>query len=167
MWKTVVILIITLIIVPILAFSYDEALTPQQEEVLYLLLKVYMGAALLTFIVSTLSRNYSQVDKVWSIMPVIYTWIVAQKAHFEPRLVLMSVLVTLWGLRLSYNFYRRGGYSWKFWSGEEDYRWSIVGVLLLMLLFYSSSQFSEQISSGKYPQYEEYKKRVGRFLPKW
>ena len=45
---------------------------------------------------------------------------------FEPRIVLMAVLVTLWGLRLTYNFARRGGYSWKFWSGEEDYRWSVL-----------------------------------------
>jgi steroid 5-alpha reductase family enzyme len=31
----------------------------------------------------------------------------------------MSVLVTCWGARLTYNFARKGGYNW----GDEDYRW--------------------------------------------
>ena len=38
----------------------------------------------------------------------------------------MAVLVTLWGIRLTYNFSRRGAYSWKFWTGEEDYRWEVL-----------------------------------------
>jgi len=38
----------------------------------------------------------------------------------------MSILVTVWSIRLTYNFARRGGYSWKFWDGEEDYRWDIL-----------------------------------------
>jgi len=39
---------------------------------------------------------------------------------------LMALLVTAWGFRLTYNFSRRGGYSWKFWTGEEDYRWAVL-----------------------------------------
>jgi len=35
----------------------------------------------------------------------------------------MAILVTVWGLRLTYNFARRGGFSIYFWKGEEDYRW--------------------------------------------
>ena len=34
--------------------------------------------------------------------------------------------MTIWGVRLTLNFARRNGYSWKFWSGEEDYRWAIL-----------------------------------------
>ena len=41
-------------------------------------------------------------------------------------LVLMAVLVSVWGLRLTYNFSRRGGYSIRFWTGEEDYRWAVL-----------------------------------------
>jgi steroid 5-alpha reductase family enzyme len=44
--------------------------------------------------------------------------------------------------------------------------WSLAGCLLLIVLFQSSSNFSEDISSKKYPAYLAYKKRVGRFLPK-
>jgi steroid 5-alpha reductase family enzyme len=39
-------------------------------------------------------------------------------------MVLMAILATVWGVRLTYNFSRQGGYSWRFWSGEEDYRWA-------------------------------------------
>lgn len=38
----------------------------------------------------------------------------------------MAFLVTLWGVRLTANFYRRGGYTWPIWRGEEDYRWSYI-----------------------------------------
>jgi len=126
MWKVALILIFTIIAVPILTFYLDEPLNPLQSEVMYTLLWVYGIAALLCFLVSTLTDNYSQVDKVWSIIPAPYTWIVASYGDYEPRLVLMASLVTLWALRLTYNFWRRGGYSWRIWSGDEDYRWSIL-----------------------------------------
>ena len=34
----------------------------------------------------------------------------------------MATVATLWGIRLTANFYRKGGYS----AGEEDYRWAEV-----------------------------------------
>lgn len=83
------------------------------------------SAALLCLLVSEITRNYSQVDKLWSLMPVVYGWITVA-AEPSPRVVLMAVLVTLWGLRLSYNFYRKGGYHRIPWKGEEDYRWKIM-----------------------------------------
>lgn len=126
MWKTVLFLIFTLLAVPVLTFMYDEPLNALQWETLNVLLLVYGAAALLCFLVSVITDNYSQVDKLWSVIPVPYVWIVAWHGAFEPRLVLMAVLVTVWAIRLTYNFGRRGGYSWKFWTGEEDYRWAIL-----------------------------------------
>ena len=126
MWKTVLALLVTIVVIPFLAFRFDDPLTPLQHAVLTKLVVVYLAAALLCFIVSTLTSNHSQVDKLWSLMPLVYTWIVASAAGFELRLVIMALLVTAWGLRLTYNFSRRGGYSIRFWSGEEDYRWSIL-----------------------------------------
>lgn len=38
------------------------------------------------------------------------------------RLIIMSVLVTIWGSRLTYNFYRKGGYD----CTTEDHRWVYV-----------------------------------------
>ena len=73
-----------------------------------------------------LTKNYSQVDKLWSTIPIAYGWITAHYGDYEPRMILMAGVISIWGLRLTYNFNRRGGYSWKFWTGEEDYRWSIL-----------------------------------------
>jgi steroid 5-alpha reductase family enzyme len=77
------------------------------------------------FIVSEITRNYSQVDKLWSLIPVAYSWITVA-AYPSPRLFLMALLVTIWGLRLSYNFYRKGGYNIIPWKGKEDYRWKVI-----------------------------------------
>jgi steroid 5-alpha reductase family enzyme len=77
------------------------------------------------FLVSELTRNYSQVDKLWSLLPIIYS-LVTLVSFPAPRIWIMSILVTLWGLRLSYNFHRKGGYNLIPWKGEEDYRWTIL-----------------------------------------
>jgi steroid 5-alpha reductase family enzyme len=86
---------------------------------------VIIIVAIVCFVVSELTRNYSQVDKLWSLMPGIYSWITVA-AFPSVRLYIMAALVTLWGLRLSYNFYRKGGYNIIPWKGEEDYRWKVL-----------------------------------------
>jgi len=126
MWKTIVFLLLTIIIIPFLAFRFDDPLSVLQKAVIIKLVIVYLIAASLCFIVSSIAKNYSQVDKLWSILPIAYTWIIAFESGFEPRLILMTSMVTLWGIRLSYNFWRRGGYSLKIWSGKEDYRWAVL-----------------------------------------
>ena len=101
--------------------------------------------SILTFVVSTVTKNYSQVDKLWSILPWIYTWILTLNCDGGSptftfsisRPMLMSCVATIWGIRLTYNFHRRGGYNWpKVWTGEEDYRWKILqqGKFMLPIL---------------------------------
>jgi len=80
---------------------------------------------ILVFIIGELTGNLSQVDKLWSVLPVLYVWEVALLAN-SGRLLLMSAVISVWGIRLTYNFGRRGGYSWPPWRGEEDYRWAYV-----------------------------------------
>lgn len=87
---------------------------------------VMAGVAMLCFLVSEITRNYSQVDKLWSLMPIVYSWITVAFYPSSSRLWLMAILVTFWGLRLSYNFYRKGGYNIIPWKGEEDYRWKVM-----------------------------------------
>ena len=77
------------------------------------------------FIISEITRNYSQVDKLWSLVPVAYGWITFA-AYPSTRILVMASLVTVWGLRLSYNFSRKGGYNIIPWKGAEDYRWKIM-----------------------------------------
>jgi steroid 5-alpha reductase family enzyme len=126
MWKTALFLILGLVVVPVIAFQVDEPLNDLQTQTLETLVYIYLSAAGLCFVISTLTKNYSQVDKLWSVIPVVYAWVVAEASGFEGRIVLMAILVSIWGIRLTYNFGRRGGYSLKFWEGEEDYRWSIL-----------------------------------------
>lgn len=126
MIQTIIILLFTLIVVPVFTFYFDEPLTPEQLHVLYGCVWICGGVAFSTFALSTITGNCSQVDKIWSIVPLAYAWYVASASGFNERLVLMAILVTIWGARLTYNFSRRGAYQWKFWSGEEDYRWEVL-----------------------------------------
>jgi len=124
--KTIIILLFTVIVIPIVSFYFDEPLNNLQKQTLTQLAYMALGAALLCFTVSTATGNCSQVDKLWSVLPIIYVWYMAYKGNFDARLNLMAILATIWGARLTYNFSRRGAYSWKFWSGEEDYRWAVL-----------------------------------------
>lgn len=277
-------------------------LTDLQSHLLYGAALIALAIALLAFVTSELTGNYSQIDKLWSIVPTVFAWYFAAASGWDRRLVLMAALATAWGVRLTFNFWRRGGYSWPPWSGVEDYRWAVlratpalagpwrwrffnlgfvslcqvlllllitlpsvaaaggtralnlldagaaglfigfllletaadqqqyafqtekhrrrqagepltgdmgrgfrtsglfrlarhpnfaaeqaiwwayylfsvaatgrwvnwsaIGAVLLMLLFQGSTQFTEQISLGKYPQYDEYRRRVPRFIPR-
>jgi len=87
---------------------------------------IMLAAAFICFVVGELTHNYSQTDKVWSLMPIVYSLITLYAFPSSPRIWLMTLLVITWGLRLSYNFYRKGGYNIIPWKGEEDYRWGIL-----------------------------------------
>jgi steroid 5-alpha reductase family enzyme len=74
------------------------------------------------WIASLLTGDTSWVDRMWSIVPIVYVWVFAAYAHLHnARLDVMAALVTVWGVRLTYNFARRGGYR-----GVEDYRWAVL-----------------------------------------
>ncbi|MEM8607268.1 MAG: DUF1295 domain-containing protein [Myxococcota bacterium] len=82
-----------------------------------------LGFAGLCWLLSVLTREYSWVDRLWSITPVLYSVHFAAYAGFEDtRLNLMAGLVTVWGVRLTYNYARKGGYA----PGGEDYRWEEI-----------------------------------------
>lgn len=126
MIRTAALLILTIIVLPLVAFKFGTPLDDTQWWMLKRSGLAMLGIAMGCFVLSEITRNCSQFDKLWSLLPIGYTWYFAHVSNYEPRLVLMAVLATLWGMRLTYNFARRGGYSWKFWSGEEDYRWEVL-----------------------------------------
>lgn len=126
MIRTVVVLIFTIVVVPIMAYYFGSPLTELQTTIVTRLGILAVSLALSCFVISELAKNYSQVDKLWSLAPILYCWLATHWGGWNERMILLSVLVTIWGLRLSYNFARRGGYSIKFWEGEEDYRWAIL-----------------------------------------
>jgi steroid 5-alpha reductase family enzyme len=80
-----------------------------------------LGFALCSFIFGFLTGDYSWVDRIWSILPAVFVWYYAYRGGFTAALWLITALVTLWGVRLSFNFARKGGYT-----GTEDYRWSVL-----------------------------------------
>lgn len=92
-----------------------------------------------SWIIGELSGNVSQIDKLWSMVTAFYGVTFAASAGFRhPRLNLMAFLTVLYSVRLTWNFARRGGFSFpagmlcgvlpypKFWAGEEDYRWEVL-----------------------------------------
>jgi steroid 5-alpha reductase family enzyme len=77
--------------------------------------------ATVAFAFGPLTGDYSWVDRLWSIAPVLFAWIFALSGTRSHAAYAAAVLVTVWGARLTSNFARRGGYS-----GTEDYRWSVL-----------------------------------------
>ena len=78
----------------------------------------------------------------------------------QQRLLIVAVLTTLWGIRLTWNFWRKGGYS-----GGEDYRWlevqskskvkkkKIYILFIFCLIFTSSTFWCFVFSAGSYFSY--------------
>ena len=84
---------------------------------------VFAGVCLVVWLLSVATKEYSWVDRIWSVVPVAYVAIFAGAAGFaDARLDVMLVLVALWGARLTFNFARKGGYA----RGGEDYRWAVL-----------------------------------------
>lgn len=85
---------------------------------------------LLTFVAGVATGNYSQVDKIWSMTPAMFAWTYALADPKNVRLSVIAVVLSVWAIRLTLNFNRRGGYTWPPWLGEEDYRWKHVMAFL-------------------------------------
>jgi steroid 5-alpha reductase family enzyme len=101
-------------------------LSALQMETFNILIIISVGSMIYCFVVGELTGNNSQVDKLWSILPIVYAWVIVGKSEVNLRLIIMAILISLWGIRLTYNFAKKGAYSIKFWSGEEDYRWIVL-----------------------------------------
>ena len=93
-----------------------------------LIVTLLVGAAVcvVCWVASVITRDTSWVDRIWSVIPVIYVWIFAIAAGLgDARLDVMAVLVLLWGARLTFNFARKGGYG-GIGGDHEDYRWAVL-----------------------------------------
>ena len=96
-------------------------------EPLQFLVYVVISLSLFCYIYGTATNNVSQVDRLWSIYPFVLCWIYTYASSFSPVALMMTICITIWGCRLTYNFYIKGGFSFK--NGvftDEDYRWGIL-----------------------------------------
>ena len=126
MAKKIIVTVCSLVLFVYIVFFgdfFNINFTENQFETLIFLFKIYLAASIIAFVISEIFQNYSHVDKLWSTIPIFYVWYFTIESGYDPRMVLMSIVATIWGVRLSYNFGRKGGYSIYFWKGEEDYRW--------------------------------------------
>lgn len=83
-----------------------------------------------SFVWAMVCDNYSKVDQLWSILPAVYAWLFyAHHDAYHSRGLLVCILISLWSLRLTYNFWLKGGYG-GFVRHEEDYRWPVLRRLI-------------------------------------
>lgn len=123
---TIITVVITLAL-SVLGFALGGFhLSELQLDTLKTLFIVCVVSIAYCFIAGEMTGNNSQMDKLWSILPIVYAWIIVAKSGMNLRVVVMAILITLWGVRLTFNFAKKGAYSIKFWSGEEDYRWIVL-----------------------------------------
>lgn len=128
MKKALFIIVIALLVIvcPLLIIFARTPLDGVQIDTLKVVSIICGVSVLYCFVVGEITNNNSQMDKLWSILPEVYIWVVAVKGGMSLRLIIMAVIATLWGARLTYNFGRKGAYKLKFWEGEEDYRWVLL-----------------------------------------
>jgi steroid 5-alpha reductase family enzyme len=129
--------------------------------------------ALICWIATLITNNYSHVDRIWSILPPVYaivflfTGIYFQGEYSilpgngwsNTRLALMTMLVVAWGARLTFNFWRKGGYNLK----NEDYRW----IHVQKLFNYPEKKILYHIFNLVFTAFIQIWLLVGLVLPMW
>lgn len=106
----------------------------------------------IVLIVAEANKNYSQIDRLWSILPTVYIWHYNIWARLlgapHARLDLAVFWATLWTTRLTYNYARKGGYN----VGSEDYRWAIIakkiGPVAMFILDATFISFTQSVGGS-------------------
>lgn len=144
---------------PLPQIFFESATNPLALKQIYLDTNPLITAAAFSIalmpiflVVSEVNKNYSQVDRCWSLLPTAYNVHYAIWAHMAglktQKLDLLLIVSTIWSVsifralfgviqlilqaRLTYNYWRKGGYS----VGSEDYRWLIVKKKIGSTLFF-------------------------------
>ncbi|GAA6033137.1 hypothetical protein JCM8097_002963 [Rhodosporidiobolus ruineniae] len=97
--------------------------------------------SLVVFVLGEVTGNVSQVDRLWTFLPVLYsahftlypyfTGIVDSIYDLDRRMLLVLALQCCWSARLTYQSARRGFLD----PRTEDYRWPLVRARLNPLVF--------------------------------
>ena len=104
-------------------FGLDFIPNPLEGAPFGTALEVCLIIAFVAWFLSVVTRESAWIDRLWSLCPPLFCLIVAFATDFQwARVNVMTLLVVLWGARLTFNFARKGGYR----KGGEDYRWAHV-----------------------------------------
>ncbi|MFU8771849.1 MAG: DUF1295 domain-containing protein [Anaerolineales bacterium] len=102
---------------------------------------VILGLMLLLWLFSLAIKDASIVDIFWGTGFVISAWIYffLTPDGFEPRKLLLVILVTIWGLRLSLHIARRNigkgeDYRYRKWREENGEKWWYLSFFRVFLL---------------------------------
>jgi len=104
----------------ILIVAFCVMLSNISENPLITVSTVVFCTAILTYIFNLITKEYSWTDRLWSTLPIYLAWLYYFKIQNEVLLII-AILITVWGIRLTLNFSRKGGFSEK-----EDYRWAYL-----------------------------------------
>ncbi|KAF9099572.1 hypothetical protein BGX23_001214 [Mortierella sp. AD031] len=123
------------------SFLYHLIIFHAATDPLVFAIRLSFFVAFVCWFQSMATGNHSWVDKLWSIVPVIYAihfatrdmfyWPKGADFAYSPRIYIAAFLILLWGIRLTYNFYRKGGYAFD----SEDYRWPYLGSKIPSILW--------------------------------
>lgn len=76
-------LVLSVVVCPFLYLRVGPALDAAQLDTLKTLGMIAGCSALYCFVVGELTGNNSQMDKLWSLLPIAYTWIIAIDGGFK------------------------------------------------------------------------------------
>ncbi|KAI4244385.1 MAG: hypothetical protein LQ352_006839, partial [Teloschistes flavicans] len=127
---------------------WHSATNPQALKQLYLntnpLISAFAFSLFLVpivLVISEVNKNYSQIDRVWSLLPTAYNLHYVAYAHAKglptQRLDSLAIISSVWSARLTYNYWRKGGYE----IGSEDYRWEVLRKYINPPLFFIFNVF--------------------------
>jgi len=86
-------------------------------------LAIAFTTTIVSWLLTVTTDNYSYMDRLWPILPIVYSWILTEPLSDElsdARMMLMSAMLTIWGVRLASYFYIKGVYNIRKY---DDYRW--------------------------------------------
>ncbi|MGA8019440.1 MAG: DUF1295 domain-containing protein [Desulfobacterales bacterium] len=89
-------------------------------EIILINLTTVVGMMIIGWIISLIYRNVTVVDSLWGLGFVLIAWITLFLSDgYVARRILIAVLVTFWGLRLSLYL------TWRNWGKGEDPRYGL------------------------------------------
>lgn len=83
----------------------------ENSNILHLLITIMIIISISSFLISIINNNYSQVDRLWSILPLFYNVIIficqQEKIGLIQKISFIPILI--WSIRLTFNFYIKDG----------------------------------------------------------